>query len=474
MKKAIILLAAVLSFGVADAQLLKSAYFMEGSVVRSNINPAFRPYRGYINLPAIGGTYIDFQGSLAFSDLFYPRDGKLVPFLDPRVSQDDFFNKIGINGREAYDFDMNVTTNLLGIGFHVGRSFFSLGWDADFAFGAAVPGDIFRFLKSGSNNSTFDLSSTEVSFESTSKVSLGYSLKLGGLTVGVRGNLKLGFMRANLSFDEMSAYVGEDKWSLDVNGVLDVVMPFKDRPVFVDENGNIDFGRFGDAIGEALREFRPIGTGYSFDLGAEYDLGFLKASLSILDLGKMTWNNNYVWRGRSQQNLSYEGFSIIDGEPGEDPEMPSIDDILQFSGERLGNNDKVITPMQATIAAGVEFNLLGDLIGLGLIYMDKNREFTSSAQLSANLTVRPLSWLSGALSYTFENYRNIGANSFNTFGASLNLHASWINIFLGTDYIINDFGKMPVTKSFKAPIPVNQKYFNFYVGISIPLARGKY
>lgn len=52
-----------------------SAYFMEGSTFRSQLNPAFAPLRGYVNIPVLGGVQVNVSGNLSVSDIFYPVNG---------------------------------------------------------------------------------------------------------------------------------------------------------------------------------------------------------------------------------------------------------------------------------------------------------------------------------------------------------------------------------------------------------------
>lgn len=54
MKKIIYTLIAAFVACTAVAQT-PSAYFMEGSTFRSQLNPAFAPLRGYVNIPVLGG-----------------------------------------------------------------------------------------------------------------------------------------------------------------------------------------------------------------------------------------------------------------------------------------------------------------------------------------------------------------------------------------------------------------------------------
>ena len=81
MKKIYILLLATLFASSAMAQNATS-YFMEGSTVRSQWNPAFAPKRGYVNIPILGGIQAGMQGNLSLSDLLYVQQGRLTTLLD--------------------------------------------------------------------------------------------------------------------------------------------------------------------------------------------------------------------------------------------------------------------------------------------------------------------------------------------------------------------------------------------------------
>lgn len=59
MKKIIYTLIAAFVACTAVAQT-PSAYFMEGSTFRSQLNPAFAPLRGYVNIPVLGGVQSTF------------------------------------------------------------------------------------------------------------------------------------------------------------------------------------------------------------------------------------------------------------------------------------------------------------------------------------------------------------------------------------------------------------------------------
>ena len=84
MKKIIYTLIAAFVACTAVAQT-PSAYFMEGSTFRSQLNPAFAPLRGYVNIPVLGGVQVNVSGNLSVSDIFYPVNGSLVTLFDKKM-----------------------------------------------------------------------------------------------------------------------------------------------------------------------------------------------------------------------------------------------------------------------------------------------------------------------------------------------------------------------------------------------------
>ena len=89
-----------------------TAYFMEGSTLRSQFNPAFAPLRGYVNIPGLGGLDINVSGNLSIDKILYPRNGKLVTLLDSSVSTADALS--GLKADNLLGLDTRV--NLIGFG----------------------------------------------------------------------------------------------------------------------------------------------------------------------------------------------------------------------------------------------------------------------------------------------------------------------------------------------------------------------
>ena len=58
------------SANFANAQYLRSSYFMDGSQYRLMLNPALAPAKGFVHLPAIGNTNASVRSnSLGFEDV---------------------------------------------------------------------------------------------------------------------------------------------------------------------------------------------------------------------------------------------------------------------------------------------------------------------------------------------------------------------------------------------------------------------
>lgn len=92
---------------MAQATGNRSSYFLEGSVYRHELNPAFQGERNYVGMPALGNFSVGAQGTAGLGDFLYVKDnGDLMTFMHPDVSSKTFLNdlprrtKLGINLNE--------------------------------------------------------------------------------------------------------------------------------------------------------------------------------------------------------------------------------------------------------------------------------------------------------------------------------------------------------------------------------------
>ena len=112
--------------------------------------------------------------------------------------------------------------------------------------------------------------------------------------------------------------------------------------------------------------------------------------------------------------------------------------------------------VRSTLNIGAEYAILDNKISFGLLSSTRFSPIRVYSELTASANFRPLYWLNATLSYS-------AVHGYNTLGWALNLAPSWINFFIGTDYMFTK-----VTPQF---VPVKQKAVNVYFGLGVPLKR---
>ena len=148
MKKNYILLALVAWMlpVIAGAQALKGSYFLDSSLNRHELNPAFAPRAGYFQLLGIGNMGAGIMTNIDMPSLLYPQDGKLLTFLHPDVSMKQFDRAFP----KKPHLDEEFSSTLLGFGFYTkNKAYWTFDLDMKGNVDVDLPGDLFRFLKNG-------------------------------------------------------------------------------------------------------------------------------------------------------------------------------------------------------------------------------------------------------------------------------------------------------------------------------------
>lgn len=434
--------------------------------MRGYLNPALRPDRGYVHIPVLGSTSVNFNSNaLTFKTLFYPvgNDGKLAFLLDRRVTWNDIEGNLKNQNSVALDFH----TVILGTGFYTGRGFWTveLGLDVDGGFN--LPKSFVEFVKLGSKANAYEMNGLMTGADMYANLAVGYSHRINeNLTVGGRVNFKGGLARAHMDYDKLNVTLNGDKWAVDASGQLALSVNGLEVPL--DNEGYVDTDKVGESVFSNIRGL--AGFGMTFDLGAEYVLfERFKFSAAILNLGFMKWNAKDTFTGRSEASYEFTGMQYSFNpdtnqweSTGGDPDF-DFEQFLKFR-EATG---KAKTKIYPGFVLGAEYDIFGDnLLGAGALFTHRRNEFYKRTEGSLAVTVRPAEWFTASLSYCIGNYKNIGDNFFNSFGLAVNFHAKWINFFVGTDFMV-----FKVNPQF---IPVGQKVFNFTLGLSVPLAPSRY
>lgn len=444
--------------GAAQAQYLRSSYFMEGTSARLQLNPGLQPTRGYFNVPIIGSFNMSASSNvLGTSDII-----DLMDSGSDLYSNDKLFDRLKADNR----LNVNLNTDILSFGWYRGKGFWSVNVGLRADFGAALAKDMFSMMRTmngfaledvAGTNQSYSLSNQTLNMKAYAEVGLGYSRRITEkLTVGGRVKVLLGLARAEMNINQFDlnldvpnlrnyqddASRGElspSDWygaHYDYSANGNVITTLKGGGMTFDNNGMIDnFDLDAGDLGIA-------GSGFGIDLGASYKVwDNLTVSASILDLGFLKWKESETTvatvSGGDEVTINSENYDRYIG-----------GDFLSF--ERFdfeeGSPEKVKTKtrLYSTLLLAGEYGLLNNKLSVGAMYTARFAEPKTLNELTFLATFRPKNWLNAAISYS-----PIQAS-----GKSIGLAVKLGPLFVGTDYMF--FGG-------------NSKSVNGFLGISFPL-----
>lgn len=459
--KGLLLLGGMMMLGeAAQAQYLRSSYFMEGTSARLQLNPGLQPTKGYFNVPIIGSFNMSASSNvLGTSDII-----DLMDSGSDLYSNDKLFDRLKADNR----LNVNLNTDILSFGWYRGKGFWSVNVGLRADFGAALAKDMFSMMRTmngfaledvAGTNQSYSLSNQTLNMKAYAEIGLGYSRRITEkLTVGGRVKVLLGLARAEMNinqFDlnldvpnpqyanyadyESRGELSPSDWygsHYDYSANGNVITTLKGGGMTFDNDGMIDnFDLDAGDLGIA-------GSGFGIDLGASYKVwDNLTVSASILDLGFLKWKE------------SETTVATVSGEAHETIDASNYDryiggDFLSF--ERFdfeeGSPEKVKTKtrLYSTLLLAGEYGLFNNKLSVGAMYSSRFVKPKALNELTFLATFRPKNWLNAAISYS-----PIQAS-----GKSIGLAVKLGPLFVGTDYMF--FGG-------------NSKSVNGFLGISFPL-----
>lgn len=446
--------------GAAQAQYLRSSYFMEGTSARLQLNPGLQPTKGYFNMPIIGSLNMSASSNvLGASDII-----DLMNSGSDLYSNDKLFDRLKADNR----LNVNLNTDILSFGWYRGKGFWSVNVGLRADFGAELAKDMFSMMRTmngfaledvAGTNQSYSLSNQTLNMKAYAEIGLGYSRRITEkLTVGGRVKVLLGLARAEMNinqFDlnldvpnpqytnyadyESRGELSPSDWygaHYDYSANGNVITTLKGGGMTFDNDGMIDnFDLDAGDLGIA-------GSGFGIDLGASYKVwDNLTVSASILDLGFLKWKESET----TVATVSGEAHEMIDAS---NYDRYIGGDFLSF--ERFdfeeGSPEKVKTKtrLYSTLLLAGEYGLLNNKLSVGAMYTARFAEPKTLNELTFLATFRPKNWLNAAISYS-----PIQAS-----GKSIGLAVKLGPLFVGTDYMF--FGG-------------NSKSVNGFLGISFPL-----
>lgn len=483
----------------ANAQFLRTSYFMEGTHYRQQLNPALTPTKGYFNLPVIGAV----NATVGSTSLGYQDIIDIIDDGDDFYTKPDFMNRLKDNNK----LNVNFSTEILSAGWYKGKNFWSFNIGLRTDIGANLTKNMFTFLnemetvEENWRNSNYDISGQRLNINAYTEVGLGLSRQINSrLTVGARvkallgiGNMELKLnkvaMNANLPNDaEITKWSSESYWSsMTPSQAAQAAQELKDK--FNNYHANLTVGAElkSSFKGLELKEEEGkdyvtdfdfdsgklgiAGYGFGIDLGASYKiLDNLTVSASVLDLGFISWSKSSTKIASANPDpIDIKGSTYANMV---DPNNPNtvMNAVNQLQNDAQGYMDRVTngdvldydmlqlevsdakesrkSRLASTLVLGAEYGFFNNKLAVGVLSTTRFVQPDALTELTFSANYRPKSWFNVALSYS----------AIQSAGKSFGLGLKLGPVFVGTDYMF--LGK-------------NSNSVNGFVGVSIPLGGRK-
>ena len=452
--KIIIIVVAVLGIFATTSAQMRTAYFMEGSYFRTDMNAALAPTRGYIKIPAIGALGVDFGNNyFSVDNLLYKRNGEIYTFMHSGVSADEFLGKLADKGK----LSVNLNTSIIGFGAHTKKLFWSFGINLRSNTEVTLSKDMFSVLKNLSNV-YYNLGDTHLSHRDYLEAALGFAIPIKEfMTFGFRVKGLVGIADASMKMDKMYLDINENAVRAELMGGIRANSPLL--------RSNYPLGSIEDFDISQLIQQDPMAMlngikswGLGLDIGFEFRFldDHLKVSVGANDIGFIKWNGASTVNAQGNAIFNYAGFNLNTSEANMD---------YGFGAEMTQSEGAYTTLLSCSLNAGVEYNILNNWIAFGVLSHTEFCQNFTRTELTASVNFRIGRWLSTSFSHTFLNGNQPGV-----LGWALNLHPPGFHLFLGADFIDTRFAVINQT----IPIPQMMTSANVYIGVGFNLGKAKY
>lgn len=461
-----LILGTTLAFG-ANAQILRTSYFMNGNPERMKINPALAPSRGYVLFPVIGGI----DASLASNSLGF---GDVTDIIN-NSSEDNYFLSDDFYNRLADKTKANAVAgfDLISAGWWHGKNFWSFNLSTHANINMQMPRSMFGFMREmqgvQENFNAIDWRHYDRQFGDEqlrvtfySEVGVGYARQLTKrLNIGGRVKLLIGHGDIKLNVDNMDIktdlrnvpdnvdwgnltpeQINSIQGTADIRTKATLETSLDGFELMENEQGYIDDVDFSFKGGVS-------GYGAAVDLGASYQiLDNLTVSAAITDLGFIAWQKGATTAAVAAAEQHFDSRNPDDVQQFADlvssGEVMNFD-MLELRKDEEAANSRTTTP-GTTLTFGGEYGFLENKLRVGALSTTRfNKPYTQS-ELTLSANYSPSSFLDFAFSYSPV------LSGGKAFGLGLKLGP----LFLGTDYMF--FGN-------------SSRTFNAHFGIIIPLGK---
>lgn len=451
MKRLILPIIGLLSFVVAGAQTLQTAYLSDDFVYSYRLNPAFHSDHGFVGLPFIGVSSGMYKGNFALNNLFYKNGGEKVTFMNSSVASSEFLDhfKKGIN-----KFSSESYTNLAAIGFRSGGLYNIVDVNFRNYTSGKLPYDFARFLKDGATtDGTFDLSGLNMRSTSFFEIGITSSWKASRkLTIGMRFKGVIGFVNSYVDMDKLTINHSGENWTVNSSGVIASAYDgyaIASQPAYYDPSVSLlDLNH--TKVGKPKEIMNGYGVGA--DVGVLYDDSSWQLSASISDIGCVFWFHNLYGHSPSQVKEYSKVYTPHKGRKTMDNEFSDMGALLGDAANFIMEDEfQTLGILPLTVRLGAKYLYLSDISfgGLATFRYDALCPFY---ELRGSVNYKPVRAI-----------ELIGSLGFGSLGVSVGAFANatlgFLNVFVGTENLIGTSGSTFLPASKGTP--------NFVAGLNI-------
>ena len=432
------------------AQNTQSGYFNDGFLYRHEMNPAFGNEQGYVSMLGLGNIDVNMRGNVDIDNYFYNFGGKTTTFLNSKVDAGSFLSNVEDKNKIGDDLRLNI----LSVGFKGLGGYNTIGINLRQTADINVPGDMFRFMKEGVSNKTYDLSGLGVEAQAWIELALGHSRKINDQwRVGGKLKFLLGGANVTAKVNRATLALNNDKWDIYTDAVIESSVKGLTYEHETNENTLHQYVSGADVDGTGLNGF-----GLAVDLGGVFTLNEdWEFSAALLDLGYISWSNNMKAARQGSFSSDTYNFNVDeDATNSFENEWEKMRDGLSetYELDDLGDQGSRSTSLGATMNLAAAYTLPSYRnLTFGLMNTTRmNGDYSwTDFRLSTN-------WRTN--DHIFSATADVAVGTYGaSFGWLLNFHPNGINLFVGMDHTL---GKMA-----KPCIPMSSNA-HFNMGLNFP------
>jgi hypothetical protein len=435
--------------------------------MKTSLNPALRPQRGYVGIPGLTNLSLGYQtNAFTLEHFLFPgkgQDGKTAWFLNENVSYDQFMK--GISDKNYLNLDINETA--LGFGFYLDEAFLSFDVSLRANTEINIPKDVFDFLKKGiildgTDNRDYNFSDVSADAIAYGQIGFGgsYPFLDNSLVVGTKIKVLLGLANGRFNLDKMKLNIGQDLWTLsETQATLQYTVKGLE-PTYNED------GVFSGFDTDNISSLSVNGFGLGLDLGATFKPGYFiedkssflnnfTVSMAVTDMGYIKWNesNHRYLATNPGDPVVLTGDKEIRFENTEDLSSELKDafkDAYNFQEKTDGVKRR--SSLKAKLNWGIEYAFPEKNLNVGLLSTTYFNTSKAISEYTIGGAIKPVNGVEASLSYSF------AYGHFQTIGLSLHLGSFF---YIASDYLF------PKTNSVFAP--VSAKAFNLQLGFVVPI-----